>query len=137
MDRFGLLPGIQLKSVYKASWVVCHGTDFRKSGVIVHKVDEDLLLPMFGIIKQIWNVSDFIYFEYIPLETMYFSECFQAYHVKETEAMETGIVSYENFVDYNVFHTHKDILQSWTKLLRKFRKTLILSTAYNNFYMAL
>ena len=33
--RFGLLPGIQLKNVYKASWVVCHGTDFHEIGVIV------------------------------------------------------------------------------------------------------
>ena len=108
MDRFGLLPGIQLKNVYKASWAVCHGTDFCKSGVIVHEVDEDLLVPMFGIIKQIWNVSDFVYFEYIPLETMCFSEHFQAY-VKKTKAMETGI-AYENLVDYNVFHNHEDNL---------------------------
>ena len=108
MDAFGLLPGIQLKNVYKASWVVCHGTDFRKSGVIVHSVDEDSLLPMFGIIKQIWNVSEFIYFEYTPLETTCFSEHFQAYHVKETETIESGIASYEGLVDFNVFHTHED-----------------------------
>ena len=41
---------------------------------------------------------------------MCFSERFQAYHVKETEAMETGIASYENLVDYNVFHTQEDNL---------------------------
>lgn len=107
-DRFGLMPGTQLEHVYKATWVVCHGTNFRKSGVIMYDIDQDLLSPMFGVIKQIWSVSDFIYFEYSPVETLCFSKRFQAYHVRETVAAETGIASYESLVDFNVFHTHED-----------------------------
>ena len=53
IDSFGMLPGIQIKNAYKVTWVVCHGIDFRKTGVIMHEVDADL--PMFGVIKQIWN----------------------------------------------------------------------------------
>ena len=57
---------------------MCHGMDFRKSGVIVHSVDEDSLLPMFGIIKQIWSVSEFIYFETVlsGIQTIVWNKCF-------------------------------------------------------------
>ena len=94
--------------MYKATWVVCHGTDFRKSGVIMYDIDEDLHSPMFGVIKEIWIVSGFVYFEYTPFQTLCFSERFQAYHIRETVAAESGITSYESVVDFNVFHTHQD-----------------------------
>ena len=108
MDSCGLMPGIKLQNVYKVTWVVCHGTDFRKSGVIMYDIDKDLLSPMFGVIKQIWIVSDFIYLEHIPFETLCFSDRFQAYHVRKTVAAETVITSYESLVDFNVFHYHED-----------------------------
>lgn len=109
LDQFGLLPGILLGSVYRASWVICHGTKFCKNGIFISRVDEESLLPIFGSVQQIWVVSDFIYFEYMPYETLYFSERYQAYHVKELAAEESReVCSYDSIVDFNVLHIHKD-----------------------------
>ena len=94
--------------MYKATWIVCHGTNFRKSGVIMYDIDEDSHLPVFGIIQEIWIVSDFVYFEYIPFETLCFSERFQAYQLRKIVAAESGLTSYESLVDFNVLHTHQD-----------------------------
>jgi hypothetical protein len=68
----------------------------------VYEVDEDLLLPMFGVIKQILNC---VWIYILWVRSTWNIVRFQAYHVKETEAMETGIVSYESLVDFKVFHT--------------------------------
>ena len=32
MDSLGLLPGVDLSNVHRASWVICHGTKFMKGG---------------------------------------------------------------------------------------------------------
>ena len=42
------------------------------------------------------------------LETLCFTEQFQAYHVKTCEDVETKLCSYESLVDFNVFHYHED-----------------------------
>jgi hypothetical protein len=114
LDNFGLLPGVELTNVYKTSWVMCYGTKFRKDGVIAYSVDELLMLPMFASIKEIWVISDFIYFECIPLETLCFSEVHQAYEIQEFPVAASGtiICPYENIVDYNVFHIHEDNLRN-------------------------
>lgn len=107
----GLLPGIELSNVYNVSWIVCHGTKFCKDGVIICHVT-DSLLPIMGSIKQIWVVSDFIYFEYLQFETLCFSDIYQAYKVKEiSDTLTHSICSYESLVDYNVFHVHVNHLE--------------------------
>ena len=107
-DAFGLLPGIKLQHLYKVAWVICHWTKFKRGGITICNVDEEGALPVFGEIHQIWILNDYVYFEYMPLETLYFSERFQAYHVKYVADVDTKLCSYESLVDYNVFHSHED-----------------------------
>ena len=114
LDSFGLLPGVELTNVYRTSWVMCHGTKFSKDGVIAYNVNELLMLPIFASIKEIWVISDFIYFECIPFETLCFSEVYRAYQIQESTVAASGhiICAYEKIVDYNVFHVHKDNLKN-------------------------
>ena len=67
-----------------------------------------LARPIFGTICVLWIISDFIYIDYKSLETLCFSEQFQAYHVKMCEDVGTKLCSYESLVDFNVFHYHED-----------------------------
>ena len=62
------------------------------------------LLAVFGILKQIWVLSYFIYFEYKAMETLCYSERYQAYQIQEVPGEEDSICAYENLVDFNVFH---------------------------------
>jgi hypothetical protein len=112
LDSFGMLPGVHLEYVYRTTWVICYGTKFCKDGVVICNVDETSMLPVFASIKEIWVISDFVYFECMLFKTLSFSEDHQAYHIQES-ASETGhvICPYENLVDYNVFHIHKDCLK--------------------------
>ena len=80
-----LLPGIQLRNVYRAS---CYGNKFKSGGIVICSVDESIR-PIFGTTCVLWIISDFIYIEYMPLETLCFSEQFQAYHVKMCEDVGT------------------------------------------------
>ena len=107
-DIFGLLPGINLQNSYKTSWVVCHGTEFKRDGIIICNVEEQCERPVFGSIRQIWTINDFVFFEYQLLETVCFSERFQAYQVKHVIDIETELCSYESLVDFNVLHIHED-----------------------------
>ena len=107
-DIFGLLPGLNIQNTYKTSSVVCYGTEFRKGGIIICKVDEESKRPIFGCILQIWTSNDFVYFEYKLLETLCFRERFQAYQVKYVLDSETEVCSYESLVDFNVLHIHED-----------------------------
>ena len=45
LNKFGLLPGVELDNVYKSSWVICHGAKFAKDGVIIYSIDQSLMLP--------------------------------------------------------------------------------------------
>lgn len=113
LSCFGLLPGVTLRNVYSTSWMICHEPKFSKDGVIMHSINETLMLPIFSSIKEIWVLSDFIYFECMPFETVCFGESYQAYQIKECptgNASATGniICAYENLVNYNVFHVHND-----------------------------
>lgn len=103
-----ILPNIQLRNVYKASWVSCFGTKFTSGGIVICSVDDNLIKPIFGTICVIWMISDYIYIEYMPLETLCFSEQFQAYHVKKAPEVETKLCSYESLVDFNILHIHED-----------------------------
>ncbi|XP_028418281.1 uncharacterized protein LOC114543534 [Dendronephthya gigantea] len=104
LDDFGMLPGIVIDNAFKSSWVLCHGTKFRKNAVIMYSVNETTRSPLFATILDIWIVSDFVYFECSTLETTGFSEHYQAYGIEENKT-STQIVfcPYENLVDYNVF----------------------------------
>ena len=106
-DIFGLLPGINLQNTYKTSWVVCYGTELKRGGIIICRIDEEYERPVFGSIHQIWTLNNFLYFEYKPLETLCFSERFQAYHVKSVIDLPTELCSYESLVDFNVPRIHE------------------------------
>lgn len=109
LDTFGMLPGVHLEHLYRTTWVMWCGTKFCKNGVVACEVDETFMLPVFGKIKEIWIISDFIYFECVLLDTITFSEDYQAYYVKEAINEARHILCpHENLVDYNVFHIHKD-----------------------------
>lgn len=109
LDVHGFLPGIELSVVYKASWVMFHGTKFQKTGIIAVEVDQRSSLPLFGIIENIWVICDFVYLEYLSLQTVCFAERFQAYQVEEThDAQSLGLCPYERLVDFNVFHLKKN-----------------------------
>ena len=99
LDDSGLFPGVILQNIYKISWVICHGTKFCKEGIIVYSADESVMLPSFGCIKQIWVVSDFVYFEFLTFETLCFSATYQAYHVRDVESARCHeICAYESLV---------------------------------------
>ena len=108
LNCFGLLPGIILKTVYKISWIILYGTKYCKSGVIAVSVVGDPPYPEFGSIKEIWLISDYVYFEVSLYETVYFEYSYQAYMVKKCNPEKTRICSYERLVDYNVFHEKED-----------------------------
>ena len=63
------------------------------------------MLPSFGCKKQIWMVSDFVYFEFLAFETLCFGATYQAYHVGEVESARCHeICVYESLVDFSVLH---------------------------------
>ena len=47
-----------------------------------------------------------MYFEYLALETLHFSQSYQAYSVKRMDNLESSVCSYESLVNYNVLHIH-------------------------------
>ena len=70
------------------------------------------MLPKFASIKEIWVICDFVYFECMSLETLCFSNTYQAYKVQKLSSAPCQIIcAYENLVDYNVFHIHKDCIK--------------------------
>ena len=111
LNRFSLLPGIMLKYVYKVSWIILHGTKYCKQGVIAVSVAGDPVLPVFGAIKEIFLVGDFIYFHVGLYRTICFEHIYQAYLI-ERMPEEEFLCSYERLVDYNVFHEKKDDLDN-------------------------
>ena len=60
------------------------------------------LLNKYGMYVNFYILSMFHLKHYVSVNAS------KSYHVKENEAMETGIASYESLVDFNVFHTHED-----------------------------
>lgn len=68
----------------------------------------DPVLPVFGSIKNIWVISDFVYFEVFMMNTIYFDIKFQAYLIESVEPPVVRFCSYDSLVDYNVFHVKKD-----------------------------
>ena len=70
LDLLAQLPGIELKNAYKVNWVTCYGTKYKKGGIIICNVDGNRMLPVFGEITVVWVIGDFLYFEYMPLDTL-------------------------------------------------------------------
>ena len=105
MDKFGLLPSIDISIAFSASWIILLGTKYCKGAIVAAFATSDRLLPTFGVIENIFVVSDFVYFDLKLFSTMHFEQCLQAYNVEEvTNEDNQFICSYESLVDYNVFH---------------------------------
>ena len=81
-----------------------------KSSVIAIDCDGAPPLPIFGSIKNIWIICDHVYFEVCALQTIKFTDKFQAYHVEtNNQTPVINFCSYESRVDYNIFHIKNDI----------------------------
>ena len=85
--EFGLLPGVHPENVYNATWVVLNGTKFSKHAIIAVGVINDPPLPVFGKIRQIWVVSNFVYFEVSVFNTYCLDFVHQAYLVDKAHLM--------------------------------------------------
>ena len=106
MNDFGLLPGIELSIAYQISWVILEGTKYCKKGVIAVLVTQHLHLPIFGSIKKIYIVGDFVYFLVSLFNTCKFEYNYQAYLVEDDK--EEYLCCYQSLIDYNVFHVKND-----------------------------
>ena len=100
-QRSGLLPRVTLKSVYVVS-VACFGTKCKSKAILAYDADPATLLPKSGKIDRIYQV---IYFELTKLNVEGFSKTFQSYEIYEDINNNTTIVSYDNLLDYNVYHS--------------------------------
>lgn len=100
------LPGIEVNYLHRMSWVVMYGTKYLRDGFLAVSATQFRLLPIFGLIEEIWLIHGYIYFEVNVYETICFEQNVQAYLVKATT--ETRLSSYESLVDFNVFHLKKD-----------------------------
>ena len=109
-DASGLLPGIELSNVYKVSWVKLYGVKYKKSGIIAIDACGDPVQPLFGEIRFILSVNNYVYFDVDLLTTICFDYNHQAYQVSRNghERNNSSVCSFESLVDYNVFHIKKD-----------------------------
>ena len=103
-QRSGLLPRVTLKSVYVVS-VACFGIKYKSKAILAYDADPATLLPKSGKIDRIYKVLGFIYFELTKLNVEGFSKTFQSYEIYEDINNNTTIVSYDNLLDYNVYHS--------------------------------
>ena len=76
MDKFGLLPGVHLSMAFSASWITLHGTKYSKGAVVAVMVTHDRHLPIFGVLENIFIISDFEYFDVKLYVTSYFEHNF-------------------------------------------------------------
>ena len=108
LDDFSLLPGIELTNTYRLSWVILHGTKYAKEGVLMVSVFGNPPLPIFGTVKYIWMIREFIYFQVSLLNTLCFERTYQSYLLEAPEQESIYVCSYESLVDYNVFHLKQE-----------------------------
>jgi len=102
LDRQSLLPDIELKSIARVSWTVMYGTKYCKNGILAVDITfEPYLLPVFGSIKEIWVIHDYIYFEVSLFKTICVENDTQAYQIEDQIPASIHICAYERF---NVFH---------------------------------
>ena len=106
-DSFSLLPNTSLENVCRVSWIILYGTKYSNKGVIAVTVTMEPALPVFGKIKEIWVMHDFVYFEVSILETVCMESSYQAYNVKCLDDEEVFICPYGWLVDFNVYHIKK------------------------------
>ena len=100
------LPGIQIETIYRLSWVVMCGTKYARGGFLAGDVAKSRMLPLFGQIKEIWLCHGYIYFEVNLYDTLCYDLNFQAYLVEDVT--EEKLFPYESLVDFNVFHLKND-----------------------------
>ena len=108
--EFGLLPGIKLEKVYTTSWIILHGTKYTKTAMLVVDVANEPLLPIFGQLKKIWLIDEFVSFEFSPFETYAFDQVHQAYCVQQDDPEISHFMSTDDLVDFNVMHLKKSHL---------------------------
>ena len=93
-DRFSLLPNTSLENVCGVSWIILYGTKYSNKGVIAVTVTMEPALPVFGKIKEIWVMHDFVYFKVSILETVCMESSYQVYNVKCLDDEEVFICPY-------------------------------------------
>lgn len=81
-NQESLLSGIKFKNVHRASWVLNHGTKYKKSAIVSIGIEKNQRLPSFSKICEIFIIDEFLYFVTF-LETVRFNYIFQSYEVKE------------------------------------------------------
>ena len=106
-DKFSLLPNTSLENVCRVSWIILHGTKYCNKGIIAVTISMEPALPIFGKIKEIWIIQDFVYFEVSILETVCMKSSYQTFKVKCIDDEEIFICPYERLVDFNVYHIKK------------------------------
>ena len=95
-----------IKHVFKAKWLIVHGTKFVPGNgcVIAYGARFQDKLPLFGKLGAIWVADEHIVFEFLPLETLYFSKDMMAYRVEEPlVAMSMDLCLHSKLLDYNVY----------------------------------
>jgi hypothetical protein len=73
--EFGLLPDINLKQVYTTSWIILNGTKYTKTAILVMDVAGEPSLPIFGELKKIWVIDEFVYFQLSLLQPTRSTKC--------------------------------------------------------------
>jgi len=82
-----------------------HGTKYCNGAILAVLTTPDRQLPVFGVIKNIFVISDYVYFDVTLYSTILFEANLQSYFVEEISDEDNQyICSYESLVDYNVFH---------------------------------
>ena len=104
-ERSGLLPKVTLKSLYVVSLVACFGTKYKYKEhlhmmLILHYCYQSLEKR-----ERIYQVLGFIYFELTKFNTGGFSKTFQSYELNQNINNSTAIISYDNLLNYNVYHS--------------------------------
>ena len=62
------------------------------------------MLPAFGRIQRIWLADEDAIFEYIPLRTVEFNDCFLFYEVEDPgDGVPTEFYLYTSMLDFNVY----------------------------------
>lgn len=67
-------------------------------------------LPIFGELKKIWVIDEFVYFQLSLLETHSFDEMRKAYCVEHVDPEVAHFVSNDDLVYFNVLHLKQDHL---------------------------
>jgi hypothetical protein len=94
-----------LTKVYKAKWIKVYGTKYVCHKMCVVAVNATFIprLPVFGKLKSIWLINDYVIFEYIPYKTIIFDEALMAYQVEDLSNGISKFCNINTLLDYNVY----------------------------------